>query len=244
MENYYKPEFPIYAKGPIYLQTHGAETRFRNVFVREIPPAEANRLLAKIDGDENEFESVFNGKDLEGWTGAVANYEVKDGAIVCKPDTGGNLFTKDEFDNFVLRFEFKLPPGGNNGIGLRAPITQSQLAYDAMEIQVLDDDDPMYADLHDYQVHGSLYGLAPAARGYLRPDGEWNFEEIMLDGDKLRVQVNGYEVLNVDIAKVREKPLDGKDHPGASRASGHIALCGHNDPVEFRNIRVKRLSKD
>lgn len=244
LENYYKPEIPVYATGPIYLQTHGSETRFRNVFVREIPPAEADKILSTFGGDEEGFESVFNGKDLEGWTGAVKNYEVKDGAIQCKSGRGGNLFTKDSYDNCVVRLEFRLPPGGNNGVALRAPITQDQLAYAAMELQILDDDDPQYADLHDYQVHGSLYGLAPAARGYLRPDGEWNYQEITLDGDKLKVQVNGYETLSVDIAKVREKPLDGKEHPGASRTEGQLAFCGHNDPVAIRNVRVKRLNKE
>jgi 3-keto-disaccharide hydrolase len=244
LENYYKPEIPIYAAGPIYLQTHGSETHFRNVFVREILPAEADKLLAEIQGDDEGFAPVFNGKNLDGWIGAVDDFEVKDGAIQCKPERGGNLLTKDTFDNFVLRFEFKLPPGGNNGVGIRAPDSQDQLAYEAMEIQILDDDDPMYADLHDYQVHGSLYGLAPAARGYLRPDGEWNVEEITLDGDKLKVNVNGFDVLNVNIADARKKPLDGKEHPGASRAEGHIAFCGHNDPVAIRNVRVKRLSNE
>jgi hypothetical protein len=243
LENYYKPEIPVYASGPIYLQTHGSETRFRNVFVREIPPGEANELLSKIGSGESEFRSIFNGRDLNGWIGAVDSYEVKEGAIQCKPGRGGNLLSKETFDNCVVQLEFKLPPGGNNGVAIRAPNSQDQLAYAGMEIQILDDDDPKYADLHDYQVHGSLYGLAPAARGYLRPDGEWNYEEITLDGDKLKVQVNGYEVLNVDIAKVREKPLDGEEHPGASRTEGHIAFCGHNDPVAIRNVRVKRLSK-
>lgn len=241
MENYYKPELPIYASGPIYLQTHGSETRFRNVFVREIPAEEANQLLSEIGGAETEFQPVFNGKDLSNWTGAVDDYEVKDGAIQCKAGHGGNLFTNDEFENFVVRFEFKLPPGGNNGLGLRAATNQDQLAFSAMEIQILDDGHPKYADLHDYQVHGSLYGMAPAVRGYLRPTGEWNWQEVSLDGDELRVVVNGFEVLNTNLAEVRKEPVDGNDHPGASRKRGHLALCGHNDPVAIRNIRVKRL---
>ena len=106
-------------RGPIYLQTHGAETRFRNVFVREIPPEEVDTLLAEIDGGEDGFQPLFNGKDLAGWIGAVDNYEVVDGAIRCKAGRGGNLLTKDEYDNFVVRLEFKLPPGGNNGLAIR-----------------------------------------------------------------------------------------------------------------------------
>jgi hypothetical protein len=243
MENYYKPEIPVYNRGPIYLQTHGAETRFRNVFVREIPADEANQTLAEILGGESEFQTLFNGRDLAGWTGAVDDFEVADGAIRCKAGHHGNLFSEDAYDNFVLRMEFMLPPGGNNGLALRAPAAPAdELAYAAMEVQVLDDTAPQYAELKDYQFHGSLYGLAPATRGYLRPVGEWNFQEVTLDGDRLVVRLNGFEVLNVDIAEARKKPLDGKEHPGASRTRGHIAFCGHQDPVAFRNIRIKRLS--
>jgi hypothetical protein len=223
------------------LQTHGAETRFRNVFVREIPTDESNRLLGEIAGNEEGFETLFNSQDLSGWTGAVDNYEVVDGAIQCKAGKGGNLLTNDQYDNFVVRLEFKLPPGGNNGLAIRAPLSQDELAYSGMELQVLDDTDPQYTELEKYQAHGSLYGLAPAARGYLRPDGEWNSEEVVVDGDRVTVRLNGFEILNANLDEVRQKPLDGKKHPGAFRSEGHFGFCGHSDPVAFRNIRIKRL---
>ena len=244
MENYYDRAIPVFQRGPIYLQTHGAESRFRNIFVREIPTEEANRVLAEISGDEEGFQSVFNGKDLSGWIGAVDGFEVVDGAIQCKPGHGGNLMTKNIFDNFVVRLEFKLPPGGNNGLAIRADSPEGDPAYDAVEIQVLDDPDAKWADLRDYQYHGSLYGLAPATRGYLRPAGEWNYEEVTVDGDKIVVRLNGFEILNADLAKVREKPADGHEHPGAARTSGHFGFCGHNDPVAFRNIRIKKLASN
>jgi hypothetical protein len=241
MENYYDRSIPVFLRGPIYLQTHGAETRFRNVFVRELSNEESNRMLARIRGGAEGFQSPFNGQNLDGWTGAVDSYEVVDGAIRCKPGAGGNLLTDEEFDNFVVRLEFKLPPGGNNGLAIRAPRDVDDAAYSAMELQVLDNSASQYADLHDYQYHGSLYGLAPAARGYLRPVGEWNFQEVVVDGDKLEVHLNGFEILNVNLAEVREHPRDGRDHPGAARKSGHFGFAGHNEPVAFRNIRIKRL---
>lgn len=241
MENYYDRSIPVFARGPIYLQTHGAETRFRNVFVREIPTAEANKALAEMRGGEAGFQSVFNGKNLEGWMGANDNYEVVDGAIRCRAGHGGNLLTEEEFDNFVVRLEFKLPPGGNNGLALRAPRGVPDAAYGAMELQVLDDTAPQYAELHDYQYHGSVYGLAAAKRGYLRPVGEWNFQEVVVDGDRVEVHLNGFATLNVNLADVRTKPVDGREHPGASRTSGHFGFAGHNEPVAFRNIRIKRL---
>jgi hypothetical protein len=242
MENYYDPKIPIFARGPIYLQTHGSETRFRNVFVREIPQEESNLMLGEIRGGEMGFEPLFNGQDLAGWMGPTDDFEAVDGTLVCKEDRHGNLLTAaDDYDNFILRFEFKLPPGGNSGIGFRTPDEFTEAAFEAMELQILDDGHPMYADLHPYQVHGSLYGLAPAKRGYLRATGEWNYEEAIVDGDRVEVYLNGFEILNVNISQVSKQPMDGKAHPGARRKTGHIALCGHRDPVAIRNIRVKRL---
>ena len=242
MENYYDRTIPVFMRGPIYLQTHGAETRFRNVFVREIPYEESVRLLTEMRGGEQGFEPLFNGEDLAGWIGAVDSYEVVDGTLRCKAGRGGNIVAEGEYDNFVVRFEFKLPPGGNNGLVIRAPGHEGDLAYEGMELQILDNSAEQYADLKDYQYHGSLYGLAPATRGYLRPVGEWNHQEVVVDGDRVEVHLNGFEILNVNVADARQKPLDGREHPGASRASGHIGFAGHNEPVEFRNIRVKRLN--
>jgi hypothetical protein len=241
MENYYDPKTPIPARGPIYLQTHGSESRFRNVFVREIPAEESNKILGEIKGGQAEFKPLFNGKDLDDWTGAIGSYEVTGGELRCKTARGKVLQTKDTFDNFVVQLEFKLPPGGNNGLAIRTPDNVGDAAYEGMEIQILDDGDSKYKDLHDYQTHGSLYGLAPALRGYLRPVGEWNFQEVTVDGNHIVVNLNGFEILNVDLEKVRDKPLDGKAHPGAHRTSGHFGFCGHHDPVAFRNIRIKRL---
>jgi hypothetical protein len=241
LENYYDRQAPVPARGPIHLQTHGSETRFNNIFVREIPPAEADKLLSEIRGGEAGFEPLFNGKDFTGWIGATDEYEIADGAIRCKAGHGGNLLSEKEYGNFVARLEFKLPPGGNNGLAIRAPGPEEDPAYGAIELQVLDDGDPKYADLHDYQVHGSAYGIAPAHRGYLRPVGQWNYEEVVVDGDHIEVHVNGTKTLDVNLAEAAKKPADGKEHPGASRTSGHFGFAGHNDPVEFRNIRIKPL---
>jgi hypothetical protein len=242
MENYYNPNRPIDPRGPIYLQTHGSETRFRNVFLREIPAAEANRILDEIKGDKTSFQPIFNGIDLVGWSGATDSYEVVDGELRCKAGRGKVLTTDDQYDNFVVRLEFKLPPGGNNGLALRTPSNfDGDAAYEAMEVQILDDDAPKHKSILDYQHCGSLYGLVPAKPGFARPVGKWNFQEVTLNGDHVVVNLNGYEIVNADIAQARENPIDGMKHPGAHRTSGHLGFCGHGDPVAFRNIRVKRL---
>ncbi len=188
---------------------------------------------------EDGFVSLFNGKDLTGWLGDTEGYAVKDGALVCKP--GGNLYTKDEYANFSFRFEFKLPPGGNNGVGIRTPLGGDG-AYAGMEIQILDDRDPQYKDIQPYQAHGSIYGIVPAKRDHLKPVGEWNEEEIIASGRDIKVILNGVTIVDANLDEaLKNGAMDGKDHPGAMNASGHIGFLGHGDVVEFRNIRVKRL---
>jgi hypothetical protein len=239
LANFWEKGKPLAAKGPIQLQTHGGEIRWRNVFVREIPPAEANELLAQ-KGAEG-FESVWNGKDFEGWAGPIENYEIKDGAIVCKPGKGGTIHTKAEYADFVARLEFKVPPGGNNGLAIRYP-GQGDTAYVGMcELQVLDDTSPKYAKLDPRQYHGSVYGMIAAHRGdFQRPVGEWNFQEVTVKGSTIRVELNGNLILDGDVSKVAEF-MGGKPHPGMNRTSGHFGFAGHSDPVQFRNVRIKKL---
>jgi len=240
MENFWNRKLPLRKKGPIQLQTHGGEIRWRNIFVREIPAAEANALLRKHGAAG--FADVFNGKDFTGWAGPVENYEVQDGTIVCKPKKGGTIFTKEQYGDFVARIEYKLPEGGNNGLAIRYP-GQGRASSDAMcEIQLLDDDAPKYAKLDPRQFNGSAYGMVAAQRGYLRPTGEWNFMEVTVRGPTLQVELNGTRILDADLSTVTEFK-DKTPHPGKDRTSGHFGFCGHSDPVAFRNIQIKPLEK-
>ncbi len=192
MENYWDRDrlTPLRPKGPIHLQTHGGEIRWRNILLREISADEANRRLRGDDAKQG-FQPIFNGCDLTGWSGAVDNYEVRDGAIVCRDGQGGVLFTEEQFDNFVVRLEFKLPPGGNNGLAIRYPGT-GRASYDGMtELQVIDNTAERYAKLDPRQFHGSVYGMAPAHRGYLRPIGQWNYQQVTVQGSSIIVELNG-----------------------------------------------------
>jgi hypothetical protein len=242
-ENYFdkKRALPIPAAGPIQLQTHGGEIRWKNVFVREIPTEEANHWLRGKE-DPAGFERVFNGKDFTGWAGPVENYEVKDGAIVCQPKKGGTIHTEKNYGDFVARLEFKLPPGGNNGLAIRYP-GEGDAAYVGMcELQILDDDAEQYAKLDARQFTGSAYGMVPAHRGYLRPTGEWNYEEVTVKGSTIKVELNGTVILNCDLATVKEF-LANREHPGKDRVEGSFGFCGHNDPVMLRAIAIQPLNK-
>jgi hypothetical protein len=240
MENYWNRQLPLRKTGPILLQTHGGEIRWRNLYVREIPADEANAILRQHGADG--FADVFNGKDFTGWDGPVENYEVKDGAIVCRPKKGGNIYTKEEYADFVARVEYRLPPGGNNGLAIRYPGTGQPSSVAMCEVQILDDDDQKYAKLDPRQYNGSAYGMVAAQRGYLRPTGEWNFMEVTVRGPTIQVELNGSRILDADLSKVTEFK-DNQPHPGKDRTAGHFGFAGHNDPVAFRNIQVKRLEK-
>lgn len=238
MENYFDRAGPLPRTGPIQLQTHGGEIRWRNIFIREIPAEEANAILR--ESKETGWKQMFNGKNLDGWQGALNGYEVKpDGVLACKKGSGGSLLSKDEYKDFVFQFEFLLPPGGNNGVAARAPASGDP-AWDGFEIQVLDDRAPQYANLKPYQFHGSVYGLVPAKRGYLRPLEEWNHEEIRFQCSKITVTLNGTVIVDADLAKIDRGKLE-RIPKGLDRASGFLGFAGHGDPVHFRNIRVKSL---
>lgn len=192
--------------------------------------------------DEKGFVSLFDGKTLDGWVGSVKGYSVENGVLVCRRDGGGNLYTKQEYADFVFRFEFKLEPGANNGLGIRAPMG-GDAAYVGMELQILDDTSPVYKNLKPYQYHGSIYGVVPAKRGHLKPVGEWNSQEVTCIGRQVIVVLNGTTIVNADLDKASTpETLDRQNHPGVKRAIGHIGFLGHGSRVEFRNIRIKDIT--
>jgi len=216
---------------------------------RSLPPLAAIVAAGLLSScstipSESGFTSLFDGKSLSGWrsVGAPADsYRVEDGAIVCTP-AGRNLFTEREFSDFVLRFEFKLEDGSNNGIGIRAPL-EGDAAYLGMEIQVLDQkaaDTNKWGKLRPEQYHGSVYDVFAAKRGALKSNGEWNQEEIFAQGRKIKVTVNGQVILDADLNSVTNRAKILR-HPGLFRERGHIGFLGHGDRVAFRNIRVKEL---
>ncbi|MGF7078076.1 DUF1080 domain-containing protein [Mucilaginibacter sp. UYCu711] len=243
LENYWNRKLPIFPIEQIELQAHGSPVAYRDLYIREIPQVKPFELSdeEKKDG----FKVLFDGTNMFNWIGNTVDYTMEDGTIAVHPkgtkggSARGNLYTKEEFSDFTFRFEFKLTPGANNGLGIRAPL-EGDAAYTGMELQILDNEHPMYKDLHVYQYHGSVYGTIPAKRGFLKPVGEWNYEEVIVKGPKIKVILNGTVINDADITEARKNgAADGKPHPGLQRESGHIGFLGHGDELYFRNIRVK-----
>ena len=218
-------------------------------------------LMAAAPASQNAetgFTPLFNGKDFTGWIyGQRPNgtenktgkgYQIENGVIYSTKEDGGNLYTEKEYANFVLRFEFRLTPNANNGIGIRAPLV-GDAAYVGMEIQVLDDSGSMYTKLEPGQYHGSVYKVAPAKRGFQKPVGEWNSEEIVANGRRITVTLNGTTIVDCDLDDVKDEAVL-KEHRdlskpegsrGIANTKGHIGFLGHGAHVEFRNIRIKVL---
>ncbi|NDC77571.1 MAG: DUF1080 domain-containing protein [Chitinophagia bacterium] len=189
------------------------------------------------------FELLFDGTHIDRWIGNKVAYAVEDGAIVVKPSggSGGNLYTDQEYGDFELRFEFMLTPGANNGLGIRTP-TKGDAAYVGMELQILDNEAEKYRNLKPYQYHGSVYGVMPAKRGFLKPTGEWNQQTVVAKGSRVQVILNGETILDGDIREASANgTADGNKHPGLLNTKGHIGFLGHGDVVKFRNLRIRSM---
>ena len=254
LENTCNREIPAYTEGQILLVGGTAPVSFREMYVRELPPTPRFELSPEEAAEG--FEVLFDGTSMHKWTGNTTNYVPLDGTIYVTAQYGGsgNLYTKKEYADFILRFEFQfVQEGVNNGIGIRTPMGVDA-AYHGMEIQILDHDAPIYKNLREYQQHGSVYGIIPAKRVKFPSLGTWNVEEIRAVGDRITVTVNGEVILDGDIREAcqghnvapdggKKNPytVDHRNHPGLFNASGHIGLLGHGPGIKFRNIRIKEL---
>jgi hypothetical protein len=225
---------------------------------RQLLPVLVTCLVAGVLHAQDEgFTPLFNGKDLTGWVygrrGDAENrtgkgYQVENGVLFTTNEDGGNLYTEKEYADFVLRFDFKLTENANNGIGIRAPL-EGDAAYVGIEIQVLDDSGSKYTSLRPAQYHGSIYQMVAAKRGFQKPVGEWNSEEITAQGRQITVKLNGTTIVDASLDDVKDEALVAKHRDlsrpegsrGIANTRGHIGLLGHGTRVEFRNIRIKEL---
>ena len=216
------------------------------VFVGVVCCLSADRSLAgELSRAEKEagFVPLFDGKTLNGWVGATKGYVPEGGSLVCLKKGGGNLLTEKEYSDFIFRFEFKLTPGANNGLAIRAPL-KGNAAFVGMELQILDDTAEKYKNLRPYQFHGSIYGVVPAKRGFLKPVGEWNSQEVICKGRRVTVILNGTTIVDADLDEAgTPQTIDHRPHPGLKNEKGHIGFLGHGARIEFRNIRIKDLAE-
>ena len=192
-----------------------------------------------------EFQKLYNGKDLEGWEvyqGELAAWEASGDMLSCVKEGGGWLRTKKAYSDYVLKLEFKIPAGGNSGVGIRVP-PEGNVHQAGMEIQILDDDAPAHKDLKAAQYTGSLYYQAPAKRGAVKV-GEWNAFEITCAGHHVKIVLNGKVINDVQLNEFTKAEAPEDYSPLADRPEvGSIALQSHGSRVDFRNVEIQDLTK-
>lgn len=188
------------------------------------------------------WRDLFNGRDLSGWqvVGTPSDcWGVVDGCIE-PTSAGGWLSTDREYGDFELELEYNIAPGGNSGVFLRAP-HGGRTSRLGMEIQLLDDFTKDYGKLQPWQLTGSLYAVAAAEQGAVKPAGEWQHLRIRAAGRQLQVVLNGQQVLDVDLARF---PEHEEEHPGLKRRSGYVGLQNYGGrKISFRNIRLRELAE-
>jgi len=177
--------------------------------------------------DQADFEALFNGENLDGWTDAKG-WTAEDGELVVI-EKGDNIFTEKEYENFHLRFEFNVAGGANSGVFIRRA---------NLEIQLLDDFAEKHADLEDWQYSGSLYELAAPASRVSKKPGEWQSMEIKLAGQHLTITLNDTEIVNADLDELVEK----SNHKGLKPGPGRIGFQNYNGTsVKLRNIKIREI---
>lgn len=260
--DYYATKSALEKARDVYASTPGADNGYAvdeiNKMLAGLQPPAAKFVLPEEEAEAG-YEVLFDGTDMSNWTGNLKNYSLINGTIYVTANygSGGNLYTKKEYRDFVLRFEFCFErPGVNNGVGIRTPKDVDAAYWGMCECQILDHDDPIYKDLNIYQVHGSAYGIVPAKRIVHKPLGTWNQEEIKVVGDHITVTLNGEVILDTDLRKAckghnvapdgsdyNPYTVDHRNHPGMFNEKGYISFCGHGPGIRFRNIRVLDLSE-
>ena len=193
--------------------------------------------------DAVKFTPLYNGKDLTGWTvkdGKIEAWKADGELLSCVGGHGGWLRTEKMYSDYVLKLDFRIPKGGNSGVGLRFPAAGDP-AHVGMEIQILDDEAPQYAKLVPAQYTGGIYYQAAARKGALKPVDEWNSYEITCRGPQVKIVLNGQVINDVNVdehTKGQGNHLALADRPQV----GYIGMQAHGSRVDFRNLSLKDLA--
>lgn len=209
-------------------------------------------VTAGVETDEEGFVCLFDGKDLSHWTmGPDKSWAVDDGIITLKREMDGRehnsdyLWTKEQYGDFILELEFKIPERANSGIFLRTS-DLSDPVYTGIEVQVSNS----YGrdNLSRGGTAGAIYDCLAPTKNAVKPPGEWNQYRITCQGSRIVVMLNGEQVIDMDLdrwTEPKENP-DGTPNkfPRAMKdfaRVGYVGLQDHGREVWYRNVRIKRL---
>jgi hypothetical protein len=186
------------------------------------------------NSDDQGFVPLFNGRDLSGFQTTGTWVFEEDGVLALKPkyrgfrllpDYKSFLWTEATYDDFVLDLEFKVPKGGNSGVFVRS---SSQRSYIQTQIR----DSHGKAEPLGVSDCGAVEGLAAPSKNMSKPAGEWNRMVITCQGDRMQVELNGEEIINLDLSEAQRT---------RTARSGRIGFENKSSPVAFRNVKIKEL---
>lgn len=196
------------------------------------------------------WELLFNGKDMSKWRNFKQfelsdKWVVNDGEMQLSDKGAGDILTKQSYQNFDLRLDWKISKTGNSGIFIMADELGKQIYSHAPEIQILDNE--RHPDnKHSTRLSGSLYDMIASPIDSQRVAGQWNQVRILVKNKTLTVWQNNVLTVEVEIGGDEWQKLvhtsKFKNWQGfAVNTSGHIGLQDHGDPVAFKNIKIKKL---
>ncbi len=187
--------------------------------------------LIKCNGQPLLADGLVGWQQIEGQEGS---WKFEDGILYTEGGGGGWLSTTKQYSDFCLELEFRVPPGGNSGVFLRAP-HGGDPAYEGLEIQVLDDYAPEYANLRPAQYTGSIYDVQPPAEKASKKANRWQKMTIRCIGPNVQVELNGRKIISANLEEQFDKL---EKHPGLARTEGFIGLQNHGSRIEYRNIKI------
>ncbi|MGC9329029.1 MAG: 3-keto-disaccharide hydrolase, partial [Candidatus Hinthialibacter sp.] len=201
-----------------------------NTAPEEKLPWKPNNSVLSAQERKEGFIALFDGKTTNGWiplSKSQGGFIIKDGTFQRKPG-GGGMRTIDRFDDFILRYEYKIEKGGNSGVQVRCP-RSNRASKIGFEVQILGD----YGKKPDKNSTGAIYDVLAPTVNASKPEGQWNSIEVRCKGSRVRVILNGKKVQDVNFDKYEELKYRLRN--------GFIFLTDHGNFVAYRNIRIKRL---
>lgn len=219
---------------------------------RDINDQEVNQLTASEK--EEGWILLFDGRSLDGWRdfkGEMVGegWTVEDGTMIALGqggDLGGDIISVDQYESFILKLDWKISEGGNSGVFFHVLEEDYPTVYATGPEYQLIDDVGFPEKLEDWQVCGANYAMHPPVNVKLKPAGEWNSTEIVVDGPHVTHYLNGNKVVEYEMWTDEWTDLvnSGKwdDYPdyGLSK-KGHLGLQDHGNKIWFRNIKIKEL---
>ncbi len=197
------------------------------------------------------WKLLFNGTSFDGWrgyrqTGIPACWKIEDGLLKTLPKMkGGDLITTDKFEDFELSWEWRISPGGNNGV--KYFVTEDRPAAPGHEYQMIDDAAPYVKQLGPLHMTGAFYDvLPPSVPAPVKPAGEWNLSRIVVQGEHVEHWLNGQKVLEYELGSDSVKAglarsKFNKFPDFGTKIRGHVMLTYHNDECWFRNVKIREI---